>query len=800
MKQLLLAATLTASFLTAAAQNSSYMRPPKVIEEMALATFSAKVELNSSNEWSFTLHEAPYYSVTELAKPELKLAGQRIQPQSYSPSRTKGYESITLRHLKSGQEIPVTGMPEGTILSAEWFPHQEKVLIGMKCDDGVYLYTASTTDAEMKRLTPTRVNAVTGLSIQWLSDDSFFFAAVSDQLGKAPQANPVPQGPIVQENMGKTTAARTYQDLLKNPYDEALFSYYFTSQLTLYTPSGEKKIGEPAIYKSINLSPDKSTLLVSVIEKPYSYTVPMYDFPTRTYLTNLEGAEQKELARTPVVVRAMGYDTTSPYPRNYSWRADKPCTLTWIEPLDGGQPKKSKSEFADALYQWEAPFTGEKQELLKTKHRLGYVQWCDDQFAVYSEMSQATRTRWSYIFTPARPEKEATLLFQNSMNDRYNDPGSVVLTKNAYDKRIIYTDAKHSFLLLTNQGASPQGDRPFISRYTLKSGKNDILWRSEAPYYETIEKVIDPAKLLLLTARQSKTEPINYYLRNLKAKKSTALTHIENPYKAMEGVTKQLIKYKRADGIDLTATVYLPAGYDKAKDGPLPVLMWAYPREYKSVKDAAQVRGSEYIFPVINYRSPVFWVTRGYCIMENVEMPIVGSEGKEPNDTYIEQLVMDAEAAVKAIADMGVGDPNRVAVGGHSYGGFMTGNLLTHTKLFKAGIARSGAYNRTLTPFGFQSETRTYWEAPEVYNAMSPFCYANQLSGALLLIHGEHDNNTGTFPIQSERFYQALKGHGATVRYVVLPLESHSYSAKENILHLMYEEDAWLEKYVKNAH
>jgi dipeptidyl aminopeptidase/acylaminoacyl peptidase len=227
--------------------------------------------------------------------------------------------------------------------------------------------------------------------------------------------------------------------------------------------------------------------------------------------------------------------------------------------------------------------------------------------------------------------------------------------------------------------------------------------------------------------------------------------------------------------------------------------MWAYPREYRNAKDAAQVRGSQYNFSIIKYGSPIFWVTQGYCVMENVEMPIVGTEDKEPNDTYIEQLIMDAEAAIKVITDMGVGDPERVGVGGHSYGGFMTGNLLTHTKLFKAGIARSGAYNRTLTPFGFQAETRTYWEAPEVYNAMSPFMYANQLSGALLLVHGELDNNTGTFPIQSERFYQALKGHKATVRYVVLPLESHSYSAKENILHLLYEENAWLEKYVKNA-
>ena len=309
----------------------------------------------------------------------------------------------------------------------------------------------------------------------------------------------------------------------------------------------------------------------------------------------------------------------------------------------------------------------------------------------------------------------------------------------------------------------------------------------------------DIAKLQFVTSRKSNTRPANIYLRDLKKKSEKALTSFENPYKAMEGVTHEQIKYKRADGVDLTATVYLPAGYDKDRDGRLPVYMVGYPREYRNKADAAQVRGSKYTFPVMTYRFPAMFVTRGYCVMENVEMPIVGTETTEPNDNYIEQLVMDAEAAVKAIYDLGVGDTARIGVGGHSYGGFMTGNLMTHTKLFKAGIARSGAYNRTLTPFGFQSETRTYWEAPEVYNSMSPFMYADKLSGALLLIHGELDNNTGTFPIQSERFYQALKGHKATVRYVVLPLESHHYTAKENVLHLLYEQDAWLEKYVKNA-
>lgn len=323
------------------------------------------------------------------------------------------------------------------------------------------------------------------------------------------------------------------------------------------------------------------------------------------------------------------------------------------------------------------------------------------------------------------------------------------------------------------------------------------LWRCQAPYYESISRIVDPVKLKVITSRQSQTEPVNYYLKDIKRKSSQALTAFPNPYPMLDGVTKEKIHYQREDGVDLTATVYLPAGYDKDRDGALPVLMWAYPREYRSAADAAQVRGSKYTFTTISYSSPVLWVTRGYCVMNNVEMPIVGADGQEPNDTFVKQLVQNAEAAVKVITEMGVGDKDRIAVGGHSYGAFMTANLLVHTNLFKAGIARSGAYNRTLTPFGFQAETRTYWEAPDVYNAMSPFMHADKLSGALLLVHGEMDNNSGTFPLQSERFFQALKGLKATARYVVLPLESHSYAAKENILHLLYEQDTWLERYLK---
>ena len=778
------------------AQDIPFQKPPKVIEDMAMAAFSTVVRVNNTQDWALKLNEAPYYSIEELAEPELKLAGQRINPNTFSTSRVKGYESITLISMKDQKEYTVTNIPQNAvILSASWLPAADKAIVAVKESDGVYLYEVAPTDLTAHRVADYRVNATSGLSIIPTSDDTFLFYAVPKGERALPVNNPVPIGPVIQENDGKVVAARTYQDLLKNKYDEDLFDYYFTSQLVEVSPSGVREINDPQIYRSISVSPDKQMMLVSTIERPFSYVVTMYSFPTKTVVNDMDGATIKEIANTPVVVSAMGYDTTSPYPRQYSWRADKPATLTWIEAQDEGNPRKNKVEYSDILYQQEAPFTADKQELLKTKWRMRNVQWCDGDFALATEMTQAKRMKHTFSFSPDT-QKAPQTIFELSTNDLYNDLGSPVLVKNEYDKYVVYTDKRHSFLMMRSNGASPEGDMPYLSKYTLADKSNKILWRCQAPYYEYISDVLDPDKLVLLTNRQSQTQPGNYYVRDLKRNKMTAITDVQNPYPMMEGVTKERINYQRADGLGLTATVYLPAGYDKEKDGRLPVLMWAYPREYKSMQDASQVRGSQYRFSVINYSSPVFWVTRGYCVMESVEMPIVGSETTEPNDTYLEQLVMDAEAAVKVITDMGVGDPDRVAVGGHSYGGFMTANLLAHTRLFKAGIARSGAYNRTLTPFGFQSETRTYWEAPEIYYSMSPFSYAHQIKDALLLVHGEMDNNTGTFPIQSERLYNAVKGHGGTARYVVLPYESHGYSAKENILHLLYEEDAWLEKHL----
>jgi len=780
------------------AQETVFQRPPKVIEEVALAKLSPVTRVSENSQWAIQLERSPYRSLAKLAQPELKLAGTRINPNTFGASRQVEYTGVSLMHIATQKVTPVSGLPAGAVIKyAEFSPKDTEVILFVEENDGNYLYRFTTDQPVAQKLSDRKVNMTSGGEIEWIDDNTFLTLLVPAGIGQPPAEPTVPSGPVIQESTGKSAPARTYQDLLKNPYDEDLFDYYFTAQLAAVNTSGVREIAKPAVYGRLSASPDKSLLLYTTLQRPYSYQVPMYSFPQRTAVMDMNGKEVKELSITPVIILPMGYDTSSPYPRSHAWRSDKPATLYWAEAQDEGDPRKNKVEYMDIVYQSAYPFDAPKQEVARTVKRFRNILWNEDNFALLLEYSRADNRTKTWQIKPASKE-EPKLLIDLSMDDRYNDPGTPVMVKNDFGKYIVYTNKGKTEMLMTSTGASPEGDMPFISQFSLKDKSNKIIWRSQAPYYETIVRVTDPAKLQMITSRQSVTEPANLFMRDLKRKKATQITHFQNPYPVMEGVSKEKIFYKRADGVDLTATVYLPAGYDKAKDGPLPVLMWAYPREFRSAADAAQVRGSQYTFTNINYGSPVFWALRGYCIMENVEMPIVGtSEDAEPNDNFVEQLTMNAEAAIKVISEMGVGDPNRVAVGGHSYGAFMTGNLLSHTKLFKAGIARSGAYNRTLTPFGFQAETRTYWEAPEIYYTMSPFSYANKLNGAILLIHGEMDNNSGTFPVQSERYFQALKGHGAVTKYVVLPYESHGYAAEENILHMLYETDAWLEKYVK---
>ena len=784
--------------------NLSYQEPPKHIVDLVDAPNTPLTSVSPLGDKLLLLTSPNYASIEEVAGQELRLAGLRIDPRTNGPSRGRYYVQMKIKELSDQKAQKITGLPEKLRAgNVSWSADGKKIAFTNTVGEGIELWMVDVDALQAKKLTlPTLNAAMRGTPFRWFSDGQhiLYKSILGQQRGGVPPQPTTPAGPVVQENNGTEAAVRTYQDLLQNFHDVQLFDYYATTQLKIVdVVSGESTdFGEAGVMANFMPSPDGNYVLVTQLEQPYSYLVPYYRFPQEIEIYDRSGSKLKTLASIPLAENIpKGFGAVREGPRSFSWRNDAPASIYWVEAIDGGDPK-AEVEYRDQMYYLEAPFDGAAQEGIRFQLRYGGITWGSDQLAIASEYWWSTRRQITSKWDPTNPKDSKSILFDRSQEDRYNDPGNFVTRTNAMGKRVLLTGESQDHLFLIGTGASPEGNRPFVDQYQVATGKTNRLWRSDAPYYEYPISILDAEKGVILTRRESKEEPPNYFLRNVKKDLSDRITSFENPYESLKGVTKELIRYEREDGVQLTGTLYLPAGYDKEKDDPLPVLMWAYPREYKSAKAAGQVSGSPHQFIRMYYGSPIFWVTQGYAVFDNFAMPIIGEEDEEPNETFVEQLRMGAAAAVDKLVDLGVADRERLAVGGHSYGAFMTANLLAHTDLFAAGIARSGAYNRTLTPFGFQREERTFWEAPEVYFKMSPFMHADKIKEPVLLIHGEADNNSGTFPLQSKRFYAALKGHGAVARLVMLPHESHGYRARESILHMLYEMNSWMEKHVKN--
>ena len=789
---------ITVFSLKAFAQDAeSYRLPPKDIADLLLAKPTPVVSIDDKATWMLLIERNSYPLVEELGQPELRVAGLRLNPNNFSNARQTYINDFTLKNIPANKEYKITSLPANMLAgNVLWNDSQNKIAFANTTSGRVDLYVIDVATQKATRINKQPLNAVNGAGIRWYDDNTLIYKVTTSSPNALLKKPITPAGPVVQQNIGKAAPGRTYQDMIRSPYDEQVFEFMATAQLVMNRNGIETKIGKPDMYASYTVSPDKKYIITETIRKPFSFLVPAGGFPTTVSIKDMSGKIVKVLAELPSSeTTPSGNDNIQNVTRGYQWRDDEGATVIWSMPLDSGLIK-NKIEYHDAVYSLAAPFTGVAKELFKTTMRYRGVAWGNDNFAWVSEGLQGKQTLKVSRYNPSLGTMET--LFQRNSTDAYNSPGSPVTEKNKYNRDVIRV-VNNSLLLNNTVGSSPGGDLPFLAGYDLATKKSEILWRAKEGVYESIVDVIDPENLILLTRRETQVDVPNYYIKNLKLRiADKPLTAFTNPYPSLQGVTKQKIKYKRADGVDLTGDLYLPKGYNKEKDGPLPVIMWAYPREFNNAADAAQIRGSKDRFTGISWGSPLFQVTQGFAVLDNAEMPVVSTDtSKKPNDNFLEQLRLNAEAAINTLSDMGVGDRNRMAVGGHSYGAFMTANLLAHTNLFKAGIARSGAYNRTLTPFGFQGEDRTYWQAPELYNTMSPFNYAHKIKTPLLLIHGDSDDNPGTFPINSERLYAAVKGHGGTVRFVSLPYEAHSYRGKENLLHMLWEQDAWLKKFVK---
>ncbi|MCA9752260.1 MAG: S9 family peptidase [Gemmatimonadetes bacterium] len=773
-----------------------YRVPDQTLVDIVDAPPTPWASLSPDRETMLLVEQPSLPSIAELSDEELRLAGYRINPRLFGPSRSRPDSGLELLDVASGKKRDVKGLPENVRLdNPTWAPDGSRVAFTVAAEEGHELWVLDVKKAKASRLTGPVLNLCAGASPEWSADGKSVYCTVKpENLGAAPVENRVPTGPVIQENLGEKAPNRTYQDLLTNAFTEMQFDYYFTSQLARVDLSGKlSRLSEPLVIDSFEPSPDGNYVLVQSIHRPYSYLVPAERFPRTVEVLDTKGARVALVADLPLhenVPIAFGSVPTGP--RDHAWRNDAPATLVWVEALDGGDAA-AEAEKRDRLFVQDAPFTGEPRPWLDLDLRYGGTQWGTGDVALVSTWWWATRRTQTFIASPDRPQNPPVLLWDRSWQDRYSDPGNPVMDRNAWGRQVLRLDG--NVISLTGTGASDEGDRPFYDTLDLVTKETKRHFRSEAPYYE--RPVVPIGNGQVITRRESVDEVPNYFVRDLRSGDLRQLTHFPHPSPQLAGLTKELVKYTRADGVPLTGTLYLPPGYDREKDGALPCVMWAYPTEYKSADDAGQVRDSPYRFDRVGWWSPLLFLTQGYCVLDDPSMPIIGEGDEEPNDTFREQLVSSAQAAVDYVVERGVAQRDAIAIGGHSYGAFMTANLLAHSDLFAAGIARSGAYNRTLTPFGFQSEERSLWEAPEIYFSMSPFMHAEKVNEPLLLIHGDSDNNSGTFPMQSERYFDALKGQGAVARLVMLPKESHGYRARESILHMLWEQEEWLDRYVK---
>lgn len=774
----------------------AYQKPPKEILDVLNAPPPPGTSLSPAKTHLLLIERAAYPAIALLAAPVHRIAGLRINPANFGVHAALGAHGLVLKEIASGKETRITVPPGARLRDLTWSPDGKRFAAANYTATAVELWIGSVDSRVLKRVPGVKLNDTLASSLQWWSGSKeLLIRMVPAGLGPAPKPPSAPEGPNVQESLGRSGPVRTYQDMLKSPYDEDVFDYYATAQLAAVDVATLRvtPIGKPAIFGTVSPAPDGTHLLVARVNRPYSYIHPWMRFPRDTEVWDRAGRVIHKLHSEPLQDK-IPIEGVPTGPRSIVWRPTEGATLLWLEALDGGDPRK-KVAHRDKLMMLRAPFTGAPVEVIRTEHRASFPVFGEKGgLALVSDYDRDRRwTRTFRVFLDD-PGAQPKLIFSYNRQDRYKDPGRPVMKTLANGRMVLHQLGDAVFL--DGQGATPKGDRPFLDRLDLNSLKSERLFQAGEKGYENVIGLLSDDGSKFLTSYETPDTPPNLFVRTAGSDERRQITSFKDQTPQLRRIKSELVTYKREDGVQLSFTLMLPPDYQPG--ARLPAILWAYPLEYNDGDTAGQISGSTQRYVQMGGADVRFLLLSGYALLYNATIPIIG-DPETVNNTYVEQLTMGAKAAIQKAAEMGVVDPARVGVTGHSYGGFMTANLLAHTDLFRAGVARSGAYNRTLTPFGFQSERRTYWQARDIYLKMSPFNYADQINEPLLLLHGEADNNQGTFPIQSERLYHAVRGNGGIVRLTFLPFESHGYAGKESIEHALWEMVTWFDKYVKNA-
>jgi dipeptidyl aminopeptidase/acylaminoacyl peptidase len=792
---------------------SGYDLPPQYVLDVLHAPAPPRPMLSPTRASALLVAWVEHPPMTQVAEPFLKLAGVRVEPRTRRKHDTPGgygvapcAQTLSVVDVVTRRETPIALPPGGCADGFSWARDGMSFAFRNTSRDAVELWTGGR-DGKTHRVGDVRLNPMLGSSLRWAPDNkTLLVKLVPDGTGAAPAAEAGFEGPRIQESTGGGEFS-TYEarDTLRNQADAALFEYYGTSQLAFVDAASGAvtRVGAPAVSSDVSLAPDGEHILVTSIRKPYSYAVTYGRFAHDVEVWDRSG-KATPLAHLPVAenVPISGVPIG---PRDHEWRPTEPATLTWAEALDGGD-WKAKVPARDKVVMLSAPFTSNPVEIARTEQRYQGIEWSERRgVGLLQEYDDNRHWRRTFLVDAEHPETKPRVIWDLSSDESYEDPGQPVYRMMTNGEWAVRQNGDTIFL--SGGGASPAGDRPFLDSFDLHTGKSRRLFRSGKDAYEYFLSFPNDSTDALLTWRQTPTEPPNLMLRTLGAtvpnaapgeamvaSTARAVTQIPDPTPAVRAIKKRLVTYKRKDGVELSFTLYTPPNY---KEGTrVPAILAAYPLDYASAKTAGQISGSEQNFTRLgDYR---LLLLSGYALIDNAAFPVVGDPQKA-YDTYIEQLVDDAQAAVDKAVELGVVDRDRIGVTGHSHGAMMTANLVAHTDLFRAGVATSGAYNKTLTPFGFQNERRSVWNAQDTYLKVSPYFFANKMRAPLLIVHGSDDANPGTTPLQSELLYQAIRGNGGVTRLVMLPHEPHWYSAMESNEQLAYEELRWFDKYVKNA-
>lgn len=770
-----------------------YQLPPQEVVDIIDAPSAPSLTPSPDHRWILMVDRPSLPSIAEVSRPMLRLAGTRIDPRARATYRTSFDTGVSLRPLEGGeaQRIP---LPAGArVASVSWSHDSEHFAVLCAGDAGTELHLVATATPQAPKLLSRSLNTIFG-GVAWSPDAKSLVARVIPEgQGAGPGAPGAPKGPNVQETSGGATPLRTYQDLLSNAHDEALFEHYASSQVVRFGLDGSvTKLGKPGLYTRVSASPDGKRFLVTEIHKPFSYAMPWSQFPQTVSVWRADGSLEQRLAEIPLAENVpLGGVRLGP--RNFTWHPHANSMVLWVEALDGGDPE-AEVEHRDRWMAMAPPYNGKGDEFLRIEERAwGLTFLAETRWIISREYDRKTRMQKQLLHDFAGDQPKSRVLEHRTRRNAYSDPGALVMERDAMGRNLVRVD--DGWVYRQGSGASPEGVLPFLDRQNLETLETERLWRCEPGAYERavgVHSVTDGEALAFLTRHESPESPSNLRMRHVGREGFVALSDFADPTPQLRGVHKEVVTYERSDGVPLSATLYLPPGYEEGT--PLPLLVWAYPLEYRDPKVAAQVTSSPWRFTRVSGLSHLMLLTQGFAIMDGATMPILG-DPETMNDNFVEQIVDAAAAAIDYAVERGVADRDRAVVGGHSYGAFMTANLLAHSDLFAAGVARSGAYNRSLTPFGFQSERRTFWEAPEAYFKVSPFMHAHKINEPLLMIHGEIDNNSGTFPMQSQRLFQAIQGNGGTARLVMLPAESHGYRARESVLQVHAETIDWFERF-----